>query len=622
MFPEIQFDGECFMKNLVALIFIFSFLLLISCENENNLTIENDNETGDETGETADENLDETTDEVIDDDVEYKCLQHCWMSPYKNPLSIYDRYQEKGSGVEIVVVDTLTGLEWASFGNPSNFNDDCSNLVFDKKSDWRDADQYDLESIKLYHNESFIVCNLDNSDLNPFKISSNVGKCVRGEKENAVEEPNRFFEKTVTGDKVVTDQKTGLIWTGKTLEASNNVCEDLVYGGRDDWELPDLFQLRTLISWEKKSPVTYFPHVEEGVYKSSFWIPNSDMRFYYSVDFMTGSISAADFYNQHVLCVIQESSVEENRSPESPFLEKISTNNSAAGTCVDKECGWNPGFCGECDYEKGFFCNNFKCEQVEQHPYQDRNSIVERFVENTDDGYVYDKYSGLEWEIINYGYRNILSSKDVTWREPDISELETLFNYWKTEPPYTDLPGFQSGLYASSSPANPDYHTEYYEYYKNDIFAADFEKLEIIWYENINSFKHISVRGEKKESNPYRYQQKIFNDQVIIFDIETNLQWTKKGVEGLELEESVQYCENLEYGGKTDWHLPDVYELVTMLDRSRANPASSSTYISPRDYWAYNKKADKGFKFDFQFGWIGKKQSSYTEEIYTICVRN
>lgn len=601
-------------------VFIFLLLFSISCGNNNNSNTDNDNETGDETGEITDENPDETADEAGDDNVEYKCLHHCWMSPYKSPLTIYDRYQEKGSGVEIVVVDTLTGLEWASFGNPSNFNDDCSNLVFDKKSDWRDADQYDLESIKLYHNESFVVCDLDNFNLNPFKIPSNVGKCVRGKKENAVEEPNRFFEKTVNGDEVVTDQKTGLIWTGKTLEVSNDVCEDLVYGGRDDWELPDLFQLRTLISWEKKSPVTYFPHVEEGVYKSSFWIPNSDMRFYYSVDFMTGSIEAAD--SQYVICVIEEPSVEENRSPKSPFSEKISVNNSEAGTCIDKECGWHPGLCGTCDYEKGFFCNNFKCEQIEQHPYQDRNSIEERFVENTDEGYIYDKYSGLEWEIINYEFTDLLYLEDSAWRTPDISELETLFIYWKSEPPYTDLPGIHSEIYASSSPANPDYYDEYYGYYENYIFTADFEKLEIIWNENLDSFRHISVRGEKKESSPYRYQQKIFNDQVILYDIETDLQWTKKTVEGLDLEESVQYCENLEYAEKTDWRLPDIYELVTMLNRNKSNPASSSSIISPRDYWAYNKKTDKGFKFDFQYGWIGKKKNSYTEEIYTICVRN
>ena len=147
------------MKNLVALIFIFSFLLLISCENENNLTIENDNETGDETGETADENPDETTDEVIDDDVEYKCLHHCWDNPYNEDLKLSEnRFSESGQGVETVLLDTYTDLEWTKTIGTKTWKDavdQCEYLTYDGKSDWELPDIYELTSPALGFDNPF-----------------------------------------------------------------------------------------------------------------------------------------------------------------------------------------------------------------------------------------------------------------------------------------------------------------------------------------------------------------------------------------------------------------------------------------------------------------------------------
>jgi hypothetical protein len=45
-------------------------------------------------------------------------------------------------------------------------------------------------------------------------------------------------------------------------------------------------------------------------------------------------------------------------------------------------------------------------------------------------------------------------------------------------------------------------------------------------------------------------------------------------------ENAITFCENLDFAGYTNWHLPNFNELYSIADRSKYNPAMSSVFIN------------------------------------------
>ncbi len=121
------------------------------------------------------------------------------------------------------------------------------------------------------------------------------------------------------GNGTVTDSATGLVWQkcsaglGTTLGNCNtgnptkynwsnaiSYCEGLTLGGRSDWRLPNINELRSIIDYTFKLPAIdsiAFPNTQSDTYWSS--------TFCYSVDFDIGNVSL-QFYNTnpyYVRCV-------------------------------------------------------------------------------------------------------------------------------------------------------------------------------------------------------------------------------------------------------------------------------------------------------------------------------
>lgn len=77
----------------------------------------------------------------------------------------------------------------------------------------------------------------------------------------------RFIEKTVNSDVVIIDRATGLMWVQDGNSAGANsgavdtwaaciaVAGALNFAGFEDWRLPNIFELISLIDWEKAEPV-------------------------------------------------------------------------------------------------------------------------------------------------------------------------------------------------------------------------------------------------------------------------------------------------------------------------------------------------------------------------------
>ncbi len=113
------------------------------------------------------------------------------------------------------------------------------------------------------------------------------------------------------GNGTIFNQTTGLIWQktegGKrTWEGAIVYCENLILGGFEDWRLPDINELRSLVDRSKYNPAIdkiYFPDITPSVYWSSS-TPPSHNDYAWFVSFHTGNVNNySKSYSYYVRCV-------------------------------------------------------------------------------------------------------------------------------------------------------------------------------------------------------------------------------------------------------------------------------------------------------------------------------
>ncbi|KAA3645548.1 MAG: DUF1566 domain-containing protein [Chloroflexi bacterium] len=86
------------------------------------------------------------------------------------------------------------------------------------------------------------------------------------------------------------------------------------------------------------------------------------------------------------------------------------------------------------------------------------------------------------------------------------------------------------------------------------------------------------VRGNSE----YGENDFINNGNGTITDAATGLTWMQDdNGSGMDWEEALNYCENLDYAGYDDWRLPNAKELQSIVDYSRSPDTSNSAAIDP-----------------------------------------
>ena len=111
----------------------------------------------------------------------------------------------------------------------------------------------------------------------------------------------------------------------------------------------------------------------------------------------------------------------------------------------------------------------------------------------------------------------------------------------------------------------------------------------------------------------------------IVIDGTTGLQWQDNAVYSLTWTAAIEHCEDLSLDGHSDWRLPNLSELSSILDDTRYNPSIDNTVFqntASRHYWPSTTHAGNSrhvWYVDFYNGY----QNYYfkTNSSYVRCVR-
>lgn len=227
------------------------------------------------------------------------------------------------------------------------------------------------------------------------------------------------------------------------------------------------------------------------------------------------------------------------------------------------------------------------------------------------------------------------------WRVPTIKELYSLIRFSGVEP------GPQTRNTAGMTPfINVDFFTfQYGRKEKNErvidsqygsstkyngktmrgdatLFGVNFADGRIKGYPLMkprnrsqeNRFYFIFVRGNKK------YGTNNFHDNGdgTITDQATGLIWMRvdsgylkagKNKDGkMDWKEALKWAENLDYAGHSDWRLPNIKELQSIVDYSRSPQATNSPAINP--LFKLSKIKDKNGKDNYPFYWSSTTHKS------------
>ncbi len=128
------------------------------------------------------------------------------------------------------------------------------------------------------------------------------------------------------------------------------------------------------------------------------------------------------------------------------------------------------------------------------------------------------------------------------------------------------------------------------------------------------------VRG----NTDYGINSFVNNDDGTIYDQATDLMWMQDdsghlnaGEEGdgaLSWEVALEWAENLEYGGYSDWRLPNAKELQSIVDYSRSLKTTDSAAIDP--IFHTTSILDEGGETNYPFYWTGTTHANQGNGAY------
>lgn len=261
------------------------------------------------------------------------------------------------------------------------------------------------------------------------------------------------------------------------------------------------------------------------------------------------------------------------------------------------------------------------------------------------DGTITDNVTGLMWSqgFTRVDYQAAAATADTCtlggyddWRVPTNKELYSLIIFSgnqgsgspeSTTPPADAEPFIDTGYFDFEYPSYHRYidaqyvTTTEYVYTVMDgqaaFFGVNFADGRIKGYPQLHSLGDEGqwylrmVRG----NTTYGVNEFVDNGDGTITDLATGLMWTQSdNGAGVSWENALEYAETLEFAGYSDWRLPNVKELHSILDYSRAPDVTSSAAIDPM--FAASTITNEMGNLDYPYYWTSTTFEPGRDAVY------
>lgn len=158
------------------------------------------------------------------------------------------------------------------------------------------------------------------------------------------------------------------------------------------------------------------------------------------------------------------------------------------------------------------------------------------------------------------------------WRLPTARELSYLADRGKAKSPSINTTYFPETLSqywtATTDPSN-----------NQQSAAIDFSNSGYMNFPEKSDRNSVrAVRGEKA------VQSFVDNGDGTVTDTGTGLTWQKDSLSNISWKDALAYCENLTLGGYSDWRLPNINELISLVDYSTFSPSIDTRYFTNTAY--------------------------------------
>jgi hypothetical protein len=208
------------------------------------------------------------------------------------------------------------------------------------------------------------------------------------------------------------------------------------------------------------------------------------------------------------------------------------------------------------------------------------------------DGTITDNNTGLMWQkeddnvlrnwddSVSYSENLPLAGHD-DWRLPTVKELADIVNYG------TKIPAIDTAYFPNTNTPGTSF------YCTSTTLTHDISRVWVV------AFRYGKVRQIPKSMSSYvrcvrggNYPDQSFtdNNDGTITDNVTGLMWQKEDdnyASSTGTDSGIIYCEEFSLGGYSDWRLPNIKELRSLIDYSKSSPAIDTDYFPNTKSVAY-----------------------------------
>jgi len=207
---------------------------------------------------------------------------------------------------------------------------------------------------------------------------------------------------------------------------------------------------------------------------------------------------------------------------------------------------------------------------------------------------VIDHVTGLTWQGHNDGVKrtwpeamdyceNLTMAGHSDWRLPTKREPQSLTNYGCSGP------ALAVNTTTAPFPCSHLPDDCYWSATTRAFLALSAWKV-CLW----NSQANMSIKGDHNYVRAVRGRPLEFscfkdNGDGTVTDMTTGIMWQQTETKAMTWEKALAYCEDLDLAGYHDWRLPNIRELLSLVDDSRHKPSIDTSYFPgcrPSIYWA------------------------------------